>query len=653
MHPENSRPYNHEMKRSSHITIAVMAFLLLLTFLPTSCRKSTSASQISTADTVGLVDSTNKIIGAINYCYNNNLHDSLVMLVQKCMELSRKLGEWDKYYDAWRKLGEEYTWSGQSDSAIAEAQKMHDHAKARGDEYGLASADYIKGLVYDLQSSNQESARILKEALDKCKDEKHLLKNNIYIYYLIELHTLEDTLQMRTALEQWNQMLTSDFGRSLDEESRQSYNYMYYSALFRYYLLKENTQRAAVAVDSVAKYMEAMGWDAVSRNQIASYRLKLATARGDYKTALKMNDDMMSENDQMDKTAFINLLGDRHELLALNEKWKDAYECLHKWAVMADSIRTAESAEQLNTLNKRFEVDELKMQAEREQMKSRQKQLLLMIAIVAIVVLAVVMYVISRLRTARRMSEMKAAQERMENELRIARDIQMSMVPSRFPNLEGLDMFAAMTTAKEVGGDLYGYVLQGDRLYFAVGDVSGKGVPASLFMAQATRLFMTLANQGMMPAEICTRMNNALSGEDNESGMFVTLFLGLIDLKTGHLDFCNAGHNPPVIGGDAEHGNFLKMLPNAPIGLWPELEYEGEVIDTIKGRPLFIYTDGLNEAENKEKEQFGDDRLLEILRLTHFDTAQQVVETLKAEVDQHRNGAEPNDDLTMMCIRVR
>ena len=192
------------MKRSSHITIAVMAFLLLLTFLPTSCRKSTSASQISTADTVGLVDSTNKIIGAINYCYNNNLHDSLVMLVQKCMELSRKLGEWDKYYDAWRKLGEEYTWSGQSDSAIAEAQKMHDHAKARGDEYGLASADYIKGLVYDLQSSNQESARILKEALDKCKDEKHLLKNNIYIYYLIELHTLEDTLQMRTALEQWN-----------------------------------------------------------------------------------------------------------------------------------------------------------------------------------------------------------------------------------------------------------------------------------------------------------------------------------------------------------------------------------------------------------------------------------------------------------------
>jgi len=245
-----------------------------------------------------------------------------------------------------------------------------------------------------------------------------------------------------------------------------------------------------------------------------------------------------------------------------------------------------------------------------------------------------------------------AAQERIENELKIARDIQMSMVPSKFPEREGLDMYASMTPAKEVGGDLYGYLLEGDRLYFALGDVSGKGVPASLFMAQATRLFMTLAKQGMMPAEICTRINDTLSGSDNESGMFVTLFLGLVDLTTGHLYFCNAGHNPPVIGGGENHGNFLDMLPNAPIGLWPGLEYEGEEIDSIKGRPLFIYTDGLNEAENTAQEQFGDDRLLDILRNTHFDNARQVINSLQAEVERHRNGAEPNDDLTMMCLRV-
>lgn len=268
--------------------------------------------------------------------------------------------------------------------------------------------------------------------------------------------------------------------------------------------------------------------------------------------------------------------------------------------------------------------------------------------VLGLVILSFIIYTIYR----RRITKMQAVQERIESELRIARDIQMSMVPSLFPEREGLDMYASMTPAKEVGGDLYGYLLMGDKLYFAVGDVSGKGVPASLFMAQATRLFLTLAKQGMMPAEICTRINDALSGDDNANGMFVTFWLGLLDLTTGHLDFCNAGHNPPVIGGDEHHGEFLDMIPNAPIGLWPGLEYEGEEIDSIKGRPLFIYTDGLNEAENPQKEQFGDDRLLDFLRNTHFDTAQHVIEALKAEVETHRNGAEPNDDLTMMCLRI-
>ena len=251
------------------------------------------------------------------------------------------------------------------------------------------------------------------------------------------------------------------------------------------------------------------------------------------------------------------------------------------------------------------------------------------------------------------LKETTAQKASIESDLRIASDIQMGMLPEKFPTRDDRDdvqLYASLTPAKEVGGDLYGYVLEDDKLYFALGDVSGKGVPASLFMAQATRLFMTLAKQGMMPAEICTRMNDALSGEDNENGMFVTFFLGLVDLTTGHLDFCNAGHNPPIIGGGENHGDFLDMLPNAPIGLWPGLEYEGEEIDSIKGRTLFIYTDGLNEAENTAQEQFGDDHLLAILRNTRFANARQVIETLADEVSCHRNGAEPNDDLTMMCL---
>ncbi|WP_080694861.1 SpoIIE family protein phosphatase [Xylanibacter ruminicola] len=241
----------------------------------------------------------------------------------------------------------------------------------------------------------------------------------------------------------------------------------------------------------------------------------------------------------------------------------------------------------------------------------------------------------------------------IESELNVASNIQMSMLPSVFPNREGLDMHASMTPAKEVGGDLYGYLLKGDNLYFCVGDVSGKGVPASLFMAQVTRLFRTLANQQMAPADICTHMNEALSGDENPTNMFVTMFVGMVNLQSGHLKFCNAGHNPPVIGGGEHHGEFLQMLPNFPIGVLPGLEFQGEEIDTIKGRALFLYTDGLNEAENRDHKQFGDDQLLSILRNTHFESAQQVVEILYNEVQRHRDGADPNDDLTMMCLRMQ
>ena len=299
-----------------------------------------------------------------------------------------------------------------------------------------------------------------------------------------------------------------------------------------------------------------------------------------------------------------------------------------------------------------YETQKKDAEIAQQQIKLTQQRVIGLIIAIVLLTIFFIIYTLVRRRAAKRLAEMKAAQERIESELRIARDIQMSMVPSSFPDYDGLDMYASMTPAKEVGGDLYGYVLLGDKLYFALGDVSGKGVPASLFMAQATRLFRTLAVQQMKPAEICTRMNEALSGEDNENGMFVTFFLGLIDLTTGHLDFCNAGHNPPVIGGGEHLADFLEMIPNAPIGLFPGLDYEGEEIDNIKGRPLFIYTDGLNEAENKAQEQFGDDKLLEILRGTTFESAQQVIDVLKAEVEQHRHGAEPNDDLTMLCMRV-
>lgn len=250
------------------------------------------------------------------------------------------------------------------------------------------------------------------------------------------------------------------------------------------------------------------------------------------------------------------------------------------------------------------------------------------------------------------LEETTSIKERMESELRIASDIQLSMVPNVFPNKEGLDMYASMITAKEVGGDLYNYFLKDDKLYFCIGDVSGKGVPASLFMTIATRGFRTLAAMGKSPAEIATRMNLELS-ENNETGMFVTMFICMFDMKLGRLEYCNAGHNPPVIGNADGQLSFLDIEEtNAPIGLWPGLEFKGEEIDFFRDRLILLYTDGLNEAENAQQEQFGDDRIIQILTSRPSGTAQGIVEALETEVARFRDGAEPNDDLTMLCLSL-
>ena len=245
------------------------------------------------------------------------------------------------------------------------------------------------------------------------------------------------------------------------------------------------------------------------------------------------------------------------------------------------------------------------------------------------------------------LEETTAAKERIESELRIARNIQMSMVPGYFPDREGLDLYAEMSPAKEVGGDLYGYVMAGDQLYFCVGDVSGKGVPASLFMAQAARLFHTLAKEGMTPTEIAFRMNNELV-ENNDSNMFVTMFIGQADLRTGQLSYCNCGHNQPVVDGE-----FLEMeFANMPLGLWEDFNFQGETVEDIRGRQLLVYTDGLNEAENPARERLGDDEVLQLMKHKASLPSRQVVDMLNEAVEKFRDGAEPSDDLTLMCLRV-
>ena len=246
-----------------------------------------------------------------------------------------------------------------------------------------------------------------------------------------------------------------------------------------------------------------------------------------------------------------------------------------------------------------------------------------------------------------------AKKERIEGELHIARFIQMDMVPRVFPPFpehKDVDLYAFMSPAKEVGGDLYDYFIRDEQLYFCVGDVSGKGVPASLFMAVACNLFRVLSWQGNPPEEVARQINNEMS-QHNEQLMFVTLFIGRLDLKTGRLDFCNCGHNPPVLFTPEPH--FMTCLPNTSIGIMSGYAFEGQSMENMRGVRIFLYTDGLNEAENLVHEEFGNERMMDALAsLPETESAQGVIEKVHAKVASHVGSAEASDDLTMLCIKL-
>ena len=258
----------------------------------------------------------------------------------------------------------------------------------------------------------------------------------------------------------------------------------------------------------------------------------------------------------------------------------------------------------------------------------------------------------SLVRHIQELTESTAARERMERELQIARNIQMGMVPHDFDLGKKVDLYASMVPAREVGGDLYDCFVQDDKLYLCIGDVSGKGVPASLFMSVARAMFRVVARQGLAPAEIARRINDTVS-EKNDQMIFVTMFLAAVDLKTGVMEYCNCGHNAPVLfPGPDKAPAFLDCLSNTALGIESGFDYEGQRVDDMRGKILFLYTDGLNEAENADHEQFGNDRMLACLGDGPFLDSRSLIDRLSEAVASHVAGAEASDDLTMLCLRI-
>ena len=270
---------------------------------------------------------------------------------------------------------------------------------------------------------------------------------------------------------------------------------------------------------------------------------------------------------------------------------------------------------------------------------------------VGLLILGLAMIVFLMVRSARNMKELgeiTAVKERMENELEIARGIQMSMIPKIFPSYPergDIDIFASIVPAKEVGGDLFDFFIMDEKLYFCIGDVSGKGVPASLVMAVTRSLFRTVAAHEKSPGRIVTAMNESMS-DMNESTMFVTFFCGVLDMKTGHLRYCNAGHNAPVLLNTAKAP--LPVVSNVPLGIVAGTAFQEQETDLKYDDTLFLYTDGVTEAENAKHELFGEERMINAL--SELKGSKAHLEEMQKAISDFVGNAPQSDDITMLFV---
>ncbi len=254
----------------------------------------------------------------------------------------------------------------------------------------------------------------------------------------------------------------------------------------------------------------------------------------------------------------------------------------------------------------------------------------------------------------RELTEATAARERLESELAVARRIQAGMVPAEvppFPGGERLDLRAILEPARQVGGDLYDFfVLDDGRLCIVVGDVSGKGIPAALFMARTITLVKAAAREERSPDGIVAKVNVELCRR-NESCLFVTLFCAIVDAVRGELCYANAGHNPPLLARRGERAVFLRGGECIALGVEEEAAFKEATVSLSDGDTLFLYTDGVTEAFDPERRMFSEPRLVEEVSARAGDSAAELAEGILQRIREHAGDAPQSDDITMVVLK--
>lgn len=250
------------------------------------------------------------------------------------------------------------------------------------------------------------------------------------------------------------------------------------------------------------------------------------------------------------------------------------------------------------------------------------------------------------------LTQSTTSNEKYESELNIASNIQKQMLPFTFQKTDRFDIYARLTPAKEVGGDLFDFLVRDNYLYIAIGDVSGKGVPAALYMAITRYAFNFISSLGHSVDDVMGEINNSFC-KGNSMMMFVTMFIAKINLETYEMEYCNAGHNPIVVKDPDGSVKYLHTKSNIAIGLVDDFPFQKETLQLGRGTRLLLYTDGVTEAEDADKNQYGEERLLEFVHsLSADDSSEDVIDKLFSSVKDFTGENAQNDDITVLTVKL-
>ena len=523
--------------------------------------------------------------------------------------------------------------------AIDMIGEMRDYADRHDSKYGFFMVTYLSAHVARDMGMYERAEELMLQSIDYKKRNLPQMKPKIQVYYFLT-HIYNDRNQGEKAIQALDNALKHSAWSSEDRIALLS--------------LKCDAVAGIEPLDT-ARFMDYYGQmrDVVRSNHYEgdvniSAECHHAEFTHDYQRLLDLAEKITNKAERlMFKIAAYDGLGRNQEAI-------DSFRVYKAWT----DKQYNEEMRKLTEMNA-LELEVARAENETSTLQLHHQRVMLIVIVCGLFIIAVILsaYIYRRLLQMRQLKkaydqleEVTTQKERIESELRIARTIQLSMVPSVFPIRPDIDIYGCMTPAKTVGGDLYDFFVRDNQLFFCIGDVSGKGVPAALLMTVTKSLFRAFSSNESMPDKIVSRMNDNLS-ENNKERMFVTLFVGILDLTSGLLRYCNGGHEAPVIIDKEAH--LLPINHIFPVGAVPATSYKMQETVIEPQTTILLYTDGLNEALNADKEKFGKERILnETNRAIQAGqlSPKALIEQLTLSVHQFVGDTEQSDDLTMLAI---